>query len=117
MSTIAAISSPIGAGGIGIVRVSGEDALAIADAVFIFAHKNARKSGDSSCENLQDRIDEKKENGLREEWKPLYMNFGTFDAGEFCDKGYAVYFPAGRSYTGEDTVEFYLHGGDRKSVV
>ena len=55
MSTIAAISSPIGAGGIGIVRVSGEDALAIADAVFIFAHKNARKSGDSSCENLQDR--------------------------------------------------------------
>ena len=83
MSTIAAISSPIGAGGIGIVRVSGEDALAIADAVFIFAHKNARKSGDSSCENLQDRIDEKKENGLREEWKPLYMNFGTFDAGEF----------------------------------
>ena len=113
MSTIAAISSPIGAGGIGIVRVSGEDALAIADAVFIFAHKNARKSGDSSCENLQDRIDEKKENGLREEWKPLYMNFGTFDAGEFCDKGYAVYFPAGRSYTGEDTVEFYLHGGVR----
>lgn len=41
------------------------------------------------------------------------MNFGTFDAGEFCDKGYAVYFPAGRSYTGEDTVEFYLHGGVR----
>lgn len=60
MSTIAAISSPIGAGGIGIVRVSGEDALAIADAVFIFAHKNAQKSGDSSCENLQDRIDEEK---------------------------------------------------------
>lgn len=41
------------------------------------------------------------------------MNFGTFDAGEFCDKGYAVYFPEGRSYTGEDTVEFYLHGGVR----
>ena len=41
------------------------------------------------------------------------MNYGTFDAGEFCDKGYAVYFPARRAYTGEDTVEFYLHGGVR----
>ena len=51
MSTIAAISSPIGAGGIGIVRVSGEDALAIADAVFIFAHKNALPQGEAASEN------------------------------------------------------------------
>ena len=35
MSTIAAISTPVGAGGIGILRVSGEDALAVADAIFI----------------------------------------------------------------------------------
>lgn len=44
MSTIAAISSPIGAGGIGIVRVSGEDALAIADAVFILRIKTLERA-------------------------------------------------------------------------
>lgn len=102
MSTIAAISSPIGAGGIGIVRVSGKDALGIADAIFSFSRKNTSKDT-QSC-------DAKK---TTQNWVPLYMNFGTFDAGDFCDKGYAVYFPAGRSYTGEDTVEFYLHGGVR----
>lgn len=106
MSTIAAISSPIGAGGIGIVRVSGKDALGIADAIFSFSRKNAHNIAPvdngalSSCK-------------ISQKWEPLYMNFGTFDAGDFCDKGYAVYFPAGRSYTGEDTVEFYLHGGVR----
>lgn len=106
MSTIAAISSPIGAGGIGIVRVSGKDALGIADAIFSFSRKNAHNiapvdnRASSACK-------------ISQKWEPLYMNFGTFDAGDFCDKGYAVYFPAGRSYTGEDTVEFYLHGGVR----
>ncbi len=105
MSTIAAISSPIGAGGIGIVRVSGEDSLGIADAIFSFSSKSTANSNPSndgalSCKTSQN-------------WTPLYMHFGTFDAGDFCDKGYAVYFPAGRSYTGEDTVEFYLHGGVR----
>lgn len=101
MSTIAAISSPIGAGGIGIVRVSGNEALRIADAIFIFAHQ---KADDGSCV-MPD--------GVKQFWQPLFLNFGTFDAGEFCDKGYAVYFPAKRAYTGEDTVEFYLHGGVR----
>ncbi len=87
MSTIAAISSPIGTGGIGIVRVSGDEALRIADAIFNFEHGEA--------------------------WQPLHMHFGTFKARDFCDKGYAVYFPARQAYTGEDTVEFYLHGGVR----
>ena len=102
MSTIAAISSPIGAGGIGIVRVSGNEALRIADAIFIFAHNKA--SADASFVMPE---------AVKEQWTPLFMNYGTFDAGEFCDKGYAVYFPAKRAYTGEDTVEFYLHGGVR----
>ncbi len=98
MSTIAAISSPIGAGGIGIVRVSGKDALNIADTIFSFAHK-----GKHSLD-----LD-----GVNQGWVPLHMHFGTFNANEFCDKGYAVYFPAKNAYTGEDTVEFYLHGGVR----
>ncbi len=105
MSTIAAISSPIGAGGIGIVRVSGKDALKIADAIFDF---NGTKREDFSCVCARDNI-----NDCVNPWKPLYMHFGTFNAVDFKDKGYAVYFPAGKSYTGEDTVEFYLHGGVR----
>ncbi len=99
MSTIAAISSPIGAGGIGIVRVSGKEALRIADAIFHFAHNQ-----DKDCVPIE---------GVKQGWKPLHMNFGTFNAQDFCDKGYAVYFPAKNAYTGEDTVEFYLHGGVR----
>ena len=41
MSTIAAVSTPVGAGGIGILRVSGEDAIAVADAIFISGDKSA----------------------------------------------------------------------------
>lgn len=89
MRAIAAISTPVGAGGIGIMRVSGEDALAVADAIFICA--DARPLAGT----------------------PRFMRFGTFDAGDFRDKGYAVFFPAAAAYTGEDTVEFYLHGGVR----
>ena len=91
MKTIAAISSPIGAGGIGIVRVSGDGALGIADTVFHFGGKS----------------------GAQNRWQPLMMNYGTFSAQDFKDNGYAVYFPAAKAYTGEDTVEFYLHGGVR----
>lgn len=92
MSTIAAVSTPVGAGGIGILRVSGEGAIAVADAIFISGDKSA---GETLRAN------------------PRKMVFGTFGAEDFCDKGYAVYFPAREAYTGEDTVEFYLHGGVR----
>ncbi len=105
MSTIAAISSPIGAGGIGIVRVSGKDALKIADAIFDF--KSAKREQSSCVCARVNNID------VKNDWKPLYMHFGTFNAVDFKDSGYAVYFPQGKSYTGEDTVEFYLHGGVR----
>lgn len=91
MRAIAAVSTPVGAGGIGILRVSGEDALAVADAIFICAGSSPRPLAAM----------------------PMYMRFGTFDAGDFRDRGYAVFFPAAKAYTGEDTVEFYLHGGVR----
>lgn len=99
MKTIAAISSPIGAGGIGIVRVSGNDALGIADAIFNFGKEASRVRARGQ--------------NIIQHWEPLKMNFGTFVAEDFCDRGYAVYFPAAQAYTGEDTVEFYLHGGVR----
>lgn len=92
MKTIVAISTPIGAGGIGIVRISGKDARKIADAVFF---KKGQGVGQILAEN------------------PLKMTFGTFKGIDFNDKGYAVFFPENQSFTGEDTVEFYLHGGVR----
>lgn len=93
MSTIAAISTPVGAGGIGIIRVSGEDALRIADAIFVCKGKGG------TAEKLSAN--------------PLKLCFGDFVAEDFRDRGYAVYFPADKAYTGETTVEFYLHGGVR----
>ncbi|MBD5092343.1 MAG: tRNA uridine-5-carboxymethylaminomethyl(34) synthesis GTPase MnmE [Clostridiales bacterium] len=96
MKTIAAISSPIGAGGIGIVRVSGDEAVGIADTVFNFGNSTSIAK-----------------RAVKQDWQPLKMNYGTFVASDFCDRGYAVYFPAAKAYTGEDTVEFYLHGGVR----
>ena len=89
MKTIVAISTPIGKGGIGIVRLSGNDSLAIADKVF-----TAESFSISTV-------------------KPNYMYFGYFSGAEFSDKGYMVYFKAPKSFTGEDTVEFQLHGGIR----
>ena len=96
MNTIAAVSTPAGAGGIGIIRVSGKDARAIADAVFVC---RGREKGRGAADALTS--------------SPMTMIFGDFVAEDFRDRGYAVFFPADRAYTGEDTVEFYLHGGVR----
>ena len=63
MKTIVAISTPIGKGGIGIVRLSGNDSLAIADKVF-----TAESFSISTV-------------------KPNYMYFGYFIGAEFSDKG------------------------------
>ena len=39
------------------------------------------------------------------------MYLGTFDGGEFKDRCLFVYFKSPKTYTGEDLVEFHLHGG------
>lgn len=86
MNTIAAVATPPGSGGISIIRVSGLEALAIAGRVCpAFARKTPA---------------------------PLTMVYGSFlRNGVPVDKGYCVYMPPQRSYTGEDTVEFHCHGG------
>ncbi len=80
---IAAIATARGRGGIAVVRVSGEGALALARAMF------SRKG----------------------EYTPNMLYTGTIDCGDFTDFGMCVYFRAPRSFTGEDTVEFHCHGG------
>jgi tRNA modification GTPase len=85
--TIAAISTPPGEGAIGVIRVSGSLAPAIAER--LFKRKNAS-------------------NGLIER----QLHFGCFrDEEGQLDEGLAVIFRAPRSYTGEDMAEFHCHGG------
>lgn len=84
--TISAISTANGAGGVAIVRMSGENALNIAKKMFIPVKKTI-------------------------EWEPYRLYPGEIAAEYFSDFGMCVYFKAPRSYTGEDVVEFHCHGG------
>ena len=89
-STIAAIATAPGAGGIAIVRLSGPESYPVAAKVFRPA--NAKKSV----------LDAKGYTAL----------FGQFVEGEDAfDEGVALFFRAPHSYTGEDVVELSCHGG------
>ena len=81
--TIAAIATAPGRGGVGIIRVSGERALTIAQAVL----------------------------GITP--KPRYAHYGPFRAadGTVLDEGIALFFPNPHSFTGEDVLELQGHGG------
>lgn len=85
-STIAAISTPLGSGGISIIRLSGSNSLEIAKKCF-------------SCKEWNDYIE------------PRKLVLGKFNADTFSESCMAVYFKEPYSYTGEDTVEFQCHGG------
>lgn len=90
MQTIAAISTPVGAGAIAIVRISGEDALKVASKVF----KTSR------LKDLKDAV-------------PNMMYYGTATADGIADRCLGVYFKAPKTYTGEDIFEIHCHGGIR----
>lgn len=89
MSTIAAISTPNAAGGIGIVKISGPDAICVADKVFTCAGKAELSS------------------------LPGYsVRFGhVHDGDAVLDQAVAIVYRAPKSYTGEDVVELQCHGG------
>ena len=86
---ISAIATPRGRGGVAIIRVSGQGALALAEKMFKPVGKIA--VGD---------------------FEPYRMYPGQIDAGSFSDYGLCVYFQGPKSYTGEDIVEFQCHGGE-----
>ena len=90
MKTIATISTPLGSGAIGIVRMSGDKALEIASSIF-------------KTTQLKSFMDA----------KANYMYYGKIKTENFSDNILAVYFKAPRSYTGEDVVELQCHGGVR----
>lgn len=80
--TIAAIATPPGKGGVGIIRLSGPAAVNIAKQL--------------TSKSL----------------KPRHATFSEFaDDGRVIDEGVAIYFKAPHSFTGEDVVELQGHGG------
>mgnify|MGYP002912285106 FL=1 len=89
-TTIAAIATAPGAGGIAVVRLSGPESYAVAARVFRPANPNKRV----------------------EDAKGYTALFGKFLEGEDAfDEGVALFFRAPHSYTGEDVVELSCHGG------
>lgn len=87
--TIAAVATPEGLGGIGVVRISGDNAIMVADKVF--------KSVSGKVLSEQ--------NG----YTALFGHI--VDDGNTVDEAVALVFRAPKSYTGEDTVELSVHGG------
>lgn len=89
-STIAAISTPQGAGGIAVIRISGDKAIEVADRVFV----------SFSGKKLVDL----------EGYRALYGNIVFED--EILDECVALVFRAPKSFTGENVVELCCHGGN-----
>ena len=89
--TIVAIATPLGVGGVGIVRLSGPRAVAIADGIF-----RAARGGP---------LAESPTHLLRYGW--------ALDAGRPVDEVLAVVMRAPHSYTREDVAEVHCHGGVR----
>lgn len=88
--TVAAVATPSGSGGIGIIRISGDRAIETADRVFRSV----------SSKKLCDQ-------------KGYTALFGHIVSnGEKTDEAVALVFRAPKSYTGEDTVELSVHGGE-----
>lgn len=85
--TIAAIATPPGEGGIGIVRISGRDALCILERVFWPVRAGT--------------------------WRPYRMRYGRVvdQAGETVDEALAVFMRRPHSFTAEDAAEISVHGG------
>lgn len=89
MSTVCAIATPPAAGGISVIRISGEKAAEIAGRVF-------RPVSGKSAEELP---------GYRAAYGKIY------DGDELLDDGVLLMYRAPHSYTGEDTAEISCHGG------
>lgn len=82
IDTIAAIATPPGRGGVGIIRISGARALPLATAVA----------------------------GELPPPRQAALRVLRGESGELIDRGLVLVFPAPGSFTGEDVVEFQLHG-------
>ncbi len=89
MRTISAIGTPHGVGAVSMIRLSGDEALSVAEKVFC-------PKGNTSL-------------GQRPARTAVYGSFQD-ERGAF-DDGIVIYYAAPASYTGEDMVELMCHGG------
>lgn len=85
---ISAISTPYGTGGVAIIRVSGDGALALAEKMF----------SPSGKVKVRD-------------FRPNVLYTGKIECDGFSDFGMCVYFASPKSFTGGEVVEFHCHGG------
>ncbi|MDB5098312.1 MAG: mnmE [Cyanobacteria bacterium RYN_339] len=92
--TIAAIATAAGPGAVGVVRVSGPGALAVADALFRTGRRAVPREPLSARPSHQ-------------------VHHGWLQAadGRWLDEALVLVMRAPRSFTGEDVVEFQTHGG------
>lgn len=85
--TIAALATPPGRGGIGVIRISGPDTKKIAESI------------------------------TGQQLKPRYAHYGNFyqsinqQEKSLIDRGIAIFFQNPHSFTGEDILELQAHGG------
>lgn len=86
--TIAAIATPKGMGAIGIIRISGMESTSIVDRIY----------STKSLKSVKDAV-------------PYMMYLGNIYSNNIKEKCLMAYFKAPKSYTGEDMIELYCHGG------
>ncbi len=88
--TISAISTAVGSAGIGIIRLSGKDSIAVADKIFFAKNKKSLRKIETKTATLG-----------------YIKNF----SGEIVDEVIVLIMRAPKSYTCEDVVEIQSHGG------
>lgn len=90
-TTIAAVSTPAGKGGVALLRISGTEALSVAEKVFFPKSKKSIADYPPRMQIYGDIVD-------------FHQNV--------LDDGLLTYFVAPASFTGEDVVEIACHGGE-----
>ena len=85
--TIIAISTPLGYGGLGVVRLSGAEALSIAQQLFLPKRKQTFSPRSAVLGNIYD-----------------------FSKNEIFEEAFLIFFPAPRTFTREDVIEISCHG-------
>jgi len=89
--TIAAIATPLGEGGVAVIRISGDHAFAVGDKCFLPVGKNSCKPSAATSHTIQ---------------------YGrVVRAGQLVDEVLCAVMRAPRTYTREDVVEITCHGG------
>lgn len=99
-TTIAAIATPTGPGGVGIIKISGPDALKAAASIF--------RPGRYDKTKLSLPVNDP---AFFSPWRIHYGYITDTDQNRVCDEAIVAVMPAPKSYTREDVVEIQAHGG------